>query len=128
VVVERGTALAGPRCIDLRPTTARSLGTGTSLAGADGRERWRIVTRASITSAPVAGWIVPAWDERVSVTALPPTDRVQFVLGHRSVITARENAEAILELAALPCLRFARPHDIEQMGPAIETLLADLPS
>jgi len=127
LVVTDGIALAGPRCIDLRTTTANALGVGDRLDGADGRDRWRLVTRATQTAAPLRGWIVPEWAEDVSLHPVPPAERLACVLGHRSVLSRSEDQEAFLELAARPCLRFARPHGLATMGAAIEAMLAGLP-
>ena len=128
LVVDDGVALAGPRCIDLRGETAEALGAGELLQGADGRDRWRLVTNAVRTSAPLRGWIVPAWDDDVSIEPLDTVDRLSSVLGHRSVLTDDQDAEAFLELATRPCLRFARPRGVATMGAAIEELLSSLPA
>jgi hypothetical protein len=128
LVVDAGIALAGPRCIDLRAETATALDCGTLLHGADGRDRWRLTTRGSQKRAPLRGWIVPAWDDVVSVGSLPTAERLSCVLGHRSVLTMDQDPEAFLELAMRPCLRFARPRSLEAMGRSIEALLTSLPT
>jgi hypothetical protein len=127
LVVDQGRALPGPRCIDLRTEAATALGVGDRIDGADGRDRWRMRTRASASSAPLRGWIFLDWANAQSVDAVPPSDRVSRVLSHRSVLTVDADPLAFLELASRPCLVFARPRGLDRMGDAIEALLERLP-
>jgi len=128
LVIDHCKALAGPRCIDLRTETAAALGGAVRIEGADGRDRWRLRTRATATAAPFRGWIFLAWaNEEQSFDRVAPSDRVSRVLAHRSVITVDADPLAFLDLASLPCIVFGRPHGLEQMGDAIEALLELLP-
>lgn len=126
LVVEDGLALAGPRCIDLRTDTATTLGIGTRIDGADGRDRWRLLTKATTTVAPLVGWIFLSWAAEPSFLSVPPSARIARVLAHRSVITVDADPTAFLDLAARPCIEFARPRGLEHMGVAIEALLTQL--
>jgi hypothetical protein len=109
LVAEAGVALAGPRCIDLRPEAARALDMGENLGTVGLRERWRVRVGPCPPTVPLAGFIVPSWgaDE---MSVLPPVTRLEVLFSFSALqgITMNDPA-AYLELSSLPMLSWSRP-------------------
>jgi hypothetical protein len=131
LVIDRGLALAGPRCIDLRQEAARVLETGEELGIVGLRERWRVRVGACAPGTAVAGFIVPTWgDDEVSV--LPPVRRLQVLFSNSALqgVTMNEPDE-YLRLTSLPMVSWVRPkswlsahrsfdvllHELDRLGP-----------
>ena len=64
----QGCALAGPRCIDLREGSARTLGVGKTIGLVGTRERWRLHLEPSrLRALPLAGWVTLEWGETMRI-------------------------------------------------------------
>jgi hypothetical protein len=126
LVVERGSALAGPRCIDLRPEAAAVLGIGEALGTVGLRERWRVRVDPCPLATPVVGWVVPAWGD-APLTPVAPVDRLRILLAHCALqgITMNDPDE-YLRLASLPMLSWSRRRDWTAAGPSVDELLGRL--
>jgi hypothetical protein len=124
LVLERGTAFAGPRCADLR--------TPTSLAGLPpprpvrGGERWRVLLPTAPPSAPLAGFLFLRWDDAgYAIETLAPAERMRRLapLTRWRFLPARPTG--LLDLATLPAYELRRPRGGEPVT-AARALLAGL--
>lgn len=124
VVLDGARALAGPRCIDLRPDAAAHLGAGEPLGVVGSRERWRLRLGAVPAAVPLCGWIVLEWADEVAVEPVRGSDRLMALIPHRSVRLEPPDAGALVELASLPVLAFRRPRRWDALPEAVELLVA----
>jgi hypothetical protein len=122
VVADGRTALAGPRCIDLRHTSAASLDLARSAAPARAGQRLRIALPPTVPEVPLRGWIFLAWGPRVELARLRPPDRVLKLARYRNGRAAANDA-AVLDLASLPGWELRRPRRIELVDDAARRLL-----
>lgn len=120
-------AFAGPRCIDLRPDAARSLGVGRSLGQVGTRDIWRLDVGTTPLRTEMAGFIVPTWGPG-SVEPVPRFERLR-VLAARTAIQGPplNNPENYLDLSLLPMFTWSRPRTWETSADALGDLLARLP-
>jgi hypothetical protein len=109
LVVDNGSALAGPRCLDLRGEAAHVLGIGVDLGTVGTRERWRVYLGDAPLAVPMGGWILPRWGARASSVSAP-VSRLQAILRQSFIqgITMNDPSR-YLDLAALPLISWARP-------------------
>jgi hypothetical protein len=126
LVLDGDTALAGPRCIDLRAGAAAHLGIGDELATTGGRERWRVGLPAVTPQVPFCGWITLAWAPTTAVRPLAFSDRLPLLLRARALPTLRGQEDRWLQLASKPFVRFSRPRRWDALPAAVDTLLATL--
>ena len=122
LVVDGGCALAGPRCLDLREETVRRLGVAADArcAGRDGR--WRFGLADIEPEPPLAGWIFLSWGAGLTMTSLPPAERlVRLARHHTRGASGRRGA--LLELARLPAWELSRPRDWKLLPDACERMI-----
>ena len=124
LVLDGADALAGPRCIDLRPDAAHQLQAGEPLGVVGTRERWRLRLGPVAASVPLRGWVELDWGDEVAVEHVRGAERLTTLIPHRSVRLEPPRAGALLELASLPVLRLRRPRRWASLGHAAERLLA----
>jgi hypothetical protein len=122
VVVAQGAALAGPRCLDLRPRalTARRTAPGELVRATTRR---RVALGLAPLAAPIAGSVVLGWGPEVELAALPAPQRLRELVAAR-MYGARIPGDpaALLDLAALPMLHLRRPrgqHGLEAAATAL---------
>jgi hypothetical protein len=77
-------------------------------------------------SAPVAGWVVPEWSASISVDELPLREHPVVVTRSMTLLLEPVAPEALLDLAARPMVRFARPRDWAASDEAAGALVAAL--
>jgi hypothetical protein len=124
LVLDGPDALAGPRCIDLRPDAAERLGAGEPLGVVGTRERWRLRLGPAPASVPLRGWVQLAWGGEVAVERVLGAERLTTLIPHRSVRLEPPRAGALMELASLPVLRLRRPRHWDSLPHAAAQLLA----
>jgi hypothetical protein len=124
LVLDGDHALAGPRCIDLRPDAAERLQAGEPLGVVGTRERWRLPLEPVPARVPLRGWVELEWGEDVAVEPVRGAARLTALIPHRSVRLAPAAAGALVELASLPLLRLRRPRRWDSLPLAAERLLA----
>ena len=110
-VVAGGSALAGPRTIDLRPDGAERLAGAADMGLVGLRRRARVVLDPVPAAAPVAGWVVLDWSPSITVEPLPLREHPLVVTRSMTLLLEPVAPEALLDLAARPMVRFARPRD-----------------
>lgn len=106
LVVERGHAYPGPRCIDLRFDPDRPpLAVPLEHSRAGSRER--MILSGVDTSVRLAGLLYLGWGRELVVTPLKPAERLGRLLPLR--LPADHPGTGALDLAALPAWTVERP-------------------
>ena len=123
LILDRQTAFAGPRSIDLRAESARRLGLGEALGTVGVRERWRVPLGAVEPELPFRGWVSLEWADEVSVDAVRGAARLPALVPHRGVRIEPPRPAALVEYAALPHLVLRRPRGWGSLGEGAERLL-----
>lgn len=125
MVLDGAVSLAGPGCLDLRAGAAEQLTMGERETLLPGRDRWRVWLPTPPAESPLAGFVWPEWsdDERSTVEELPPSMRMPILAASRAFLAETGHERRILELAALPMLRWRRPRDFGRLEDAGHALL-----
>jgi hypothetical protein len=123
LVVEEGSALAGPRSLDLRQATAEALGAGTHLGRVGARERWRLVLDPVRPRLPLRAWVFLAWGERLEAERLPARETVKRLFANLG-LRLPPRPDAILELATLPAWELRRPLGLAGLDETVDYLIA----
>ncbi len=100
LVVQRGEALAGPRCVDLRGDAALRFPTARSLGRVGGRVRHRLPTVAAPARTPLRGLFLLEWsaDGETELTQLGLEERVALLHQHQySGLFERPHERGIME-------------------------------
>jgi hypothetical protein len=121
VVIADGIALAGPRCVDLRPDVIEALGVGEQVEPVRGGERLRLVQPDVEPQVPLCGWIVLSWSERVEAHPLTPAERLQRLAIHSAIPPGEPTS--LMGLAELPAWELSRPRTPSSLEPAVDRLL-----
>lgn len=124
LVLEHGSAYAGPRSIDLRRDTADRLGVGTELGVVGTRPRWRVGLPQTRDGLPLRGWISLGWSAEPRTRRLSPSECLTLLVKHVGLRISGANPEALLELATLSAWDFQRPKDWNRMPETMNRLLA----
>jgi hypothetical protein len=122
VVDDWDQVYAGPRCVDLREEAAAGLHMGEHLGLVGTRQRWRQVLPPTSDAVRLAGWILPAWDREIEISRMDAGAALGKITEHLPLRLVTR-PERLLDFAALPCLRFARPRNWDSIGPATTGLL-----
>jgi hypothetical protein len=122
-VVDHDQAFLGPRAIDLREDTARTLQLGESLGVVGARERWRFRLPQVEGNLRMTGWISLEWGDQVDARQLEPGARVLVLDQSRAVRLAPDDPDEFLRLASLPGWKLTRPRALSSLGPAADRLL-----
>lgn len=125
VVDEDRRVLPGPASIDLREGAAEHFGIGEALGTVGRRERWRVVLPPA-APAPLAGFVLPLWDDEVSVVPVPLPARLPLLMVNRALPGPPPDPAQFFELTALPVLVWRRPRDWGRMAEATDVLLEHL--
>jgi hypothetical protein len=123
LVIDGDHALAGPRCVDLRPGTGAALGLD-DLQSARGSARDRLVLAPVPAEVPLAGIVYLTWSDGLDVRTVPLDERIPRLRRHNAFQRLPAGESALLRLAALPTLELRRPRRIEAVGASGEALLA----
>jgi hypothetical protein len=126
LIYQRGYALAGPRCVDLRRETAQRLGVGKDIGIVGTRRRWRVYLPECPVSVPLIGWLLPEWGETDSLELLAPADRLRLLPQFRALRVPWEQPAALLELATTPIYRWTRPRRLDAIENSVQNLLGEL--
>ena len=126
LVLEEGTAFAGPRCADLRESTrVRGLPPPRPVRGG---ERWRVLLPPAPASAPLAGLVFLVWgDAAMALRALGGEERLRRLAPLRRWPFLPDRPAELLDLATLPAYELTRPRDSDPSETA-EALRARAPS
>jgi hypothetical protein len=119
------TAFVGPRAIDLAAASATHLGWEGELEDVRRGFRRRLALDALSAEHKLAGWISLKWGERVSLTPVPPPERVPLLVEHGHHPNGTADWSRVLALAALPTLELCRPRTLASLDQAGELLLGE---
>ncbi|MHB8059692.1 MAG: hypothetical protein ACYDHO_02520 [Gaiellaceae bacterium] len=119
LVFDEASALAGPRCIDLRPDAAKRLEEGSNIVR--GGDRCRLTLPAIEPALPLRGFFFLEWGDELAAHALRPAERLDLM--NRSCRPETARPVALLELAQLPAWRLARPRGFEALDEVCGKLL-----
>ncbi len=126
VVDREGRALAGPRCVDLRATTAALLPQAQPLGLVGARERFRLRTAEAPAAVRLRGWVVLAWSDDDAppphVTTVAPGERVAILARQLAVRRPPKSPDLLLRLAQLPMWRLARARRLDALDDTVATL------
>ncbi len=124
IIDRRLRALAGPRCVDLRPEAALALGIGQSIGLVGARQRWRTRLGKVPCEVPLGGFVCLEWG-RTAVSRLSLEDRVRMLYANQALLLGehRDSAISLMELFGLPIVRMRRPRQIEGIAETGEILL-----
>jgi len=120
LVIRGGAAMAGPRCIDLRPDTT-GFGLGVAVRPSDPRNRIRLPSIAA--EHPLAGLIHLEWSSaETTIEPLDHREAIKRLLILRSEKGYPRNPRALLDLATLPTLLLRRPRSASGLADAVAHL------
>jgi hypothetical protein len=122
LVLEGGSAYAGPRSIDLRADAAEKLRAGTPLGTVGARERWRLTLSPLDRELPFRGWIFLAWGDTVAARRLAGSDCLNRLIVNLTVRLPAADPADLLEVATLPAWELQRPMDWRAMRSTAESL------
>ena len=128
LVIDGRNVLAGPRCLDLRESTAKEWGLGDDIGVVGTRRRWRMRTGLVAPSSPLTAFVELHWGPTISISALPVEERLKAVFSHRTVDARPRRGDALLGLLGVPFLRVARPRNLGMVAPMIGEILEFLDS
>ena len=128
LVISGATALAGPRCLDLRKSAAEHFASGRYLGVVGTRERWRVDLDAVPPETPFAGWVLLDWAPTIGFRAPPPAERLSALAVNRGVLVPEAIGDGLMEPLGFPMVSFSRPFDWTQMESALSGLLDVLAS
>ncbi len=112
-VIDRDRVLAGPRTIDLRAAAA-ARANERQVQVRDG-QRARLSLPPAPASQPVIGCVVLGWGERLTITRVPPSERIAVLAAHRTYRRLDAESRSLLDLAARPMFAFARPRVVDSL-------------
>jgi hypothetical protein len=112
----------GPRCIDLRPASAERIASARTVPSRQG-QRSRLPLPPIDAAVPLGGWVVLEWGPDTAVERAPASELLHNLVWRRLYGLTPPRAEIMLDLTALPALRFARARDWDAEAEAIERLL-----
>jgi hypothetical protein len=120
-VIDRDQVLAGPRTIDLRAVTA-ALADERHAQVRNG-QRTRMSLPPAPVSQPVIGSVILGWGERLTMTRVPPADRLAVLAARRMFQTLEPDSRSLLGLAAKPMFALARPRVVNGLAEVSDALL-----
>ena len=123
LVIDGGTAFAGPRSVDLAPDMAAHLGVGDRARDVRGGYRRRITVEAVRPEHPFRGWIVLSWANRVEVTRVSAGNRLAQLANQMHPPLGPPDWDGILKLAEAPMLELHRPRRLSSLGEAGASLI-----
>ena len=122
LVVNGSSALAGPRCIDLRAEPASRFKVGEALGVVGTRERWRMKIGPVHPELPLAGWICLEWG-RTSIGIVSPQERLMALFASLSLRVNPSVPDALIELLILPMIVLRRRRNFNNLNRDVARLL-----
>lgn len=123
LILHEGAALRGPRFIDLRPSAAPRFPEAIDAGRLGLRHRHRLPLGAAPEHAPFGGWLLPEWGDEVRAEPVAPHARIGLLAELLSVRAAPKDPAMLLDLAAQPMLRIARPKAFEEIEDYLDLLI-----
>jgi hypothetical protein len=109
-VIVRGSAVGGPRCLDLRPGAGAAGDAGTPGDPVRDASRLRVPLGPAPPATPLAGGVVLEWGPAAAAAPVAAAERLRELARARMYgASVTGDPAALLELAALPMVRVRRP-------------------
>jgi hypothetical protein len=118
-----GLALAGPRCVDVRPGDTVWPSPGGDPVLVRGGARRRIGLAPVAPEVPFCGAIVLGWGDSLEIRRVPVAERLGLLAEHRWALLLPRRPEALLDLARLPVLEVRRPRGPGSFTPTLDRML-----
>jgi hypothetical protein len=119
-IMDANMVQAGPRSIDLR-FTEDSPDLAAPVVRNGQRQRLRLP--ASPPALPLAGSVALEWGDRLELSPVPFTERMELIGAQRTFPALAPNALTMLELASVPMVRARRPRQLSGLGAFSRALL-----
>ena len=126
LVVNDGHALAGPRCVDLRPDVSKRFPAASSLGMVGGRPRFRLSTPPATPRTILRGFFVLEWSDvpRPQLVPIPMQERLRLLYGQEYMgVVGAADPRRVVELVGLPGWWVRRPRDWGATATVIDQLL-----
>ncbi len=126
LVVEAGTAFAGPHCIDLRTAALTPLGLNEAderLEPVAGYYRQRLTLGQPPHEAPLVAWVYVGWGSAVRLERVDPSSRLRQLAANLTITMTPAVPATLLELAELPGWELRRPRRWSQLPGVADRLL-----
>lgn len=121
VIDDTLAAHAGPRCLDLRDTSAALFPEAAQVDDhPDRRERFRLALQPVPPTAPLAGFLTLGWDDATGLTPVKPADRLNLIASSATLRGIVINPRLLLDLATRPSYVLHRPQQLDSLGATIE--------
>jgi hypothetical protein len=121
LVVDGDAALAGPRCIDLRPDAIGPSNIEGRTTPVRGNQRERLPLPPVAAAVPLRGWILLGWGDGPRTRSLGPGERLERLASQRNVQGVRP--EQFLHLVRLPAWEIVRPREWTSVEVTVEMTL-----
>jgi len=109
VVFDDDTVFAGPRCIDLRPSSVPHLSALHGGISVRHGTRTRMRTPSGPSVSQLVGIVVLRWSDGVGLRLLPPSDRLPTLLPHALTEGIPRGADGVLGFARYRVWELSRP-------------------
>jgi hypothetical protein len=126
-VIDGHTVLAGPRACDLRSDAAGELKRGVPLPDTVGRPRWREELPAAPLEAPLGGFVLLEWGDRVAARPALSGGKLAALASCEALAAGPTEPTSFLDLLGLPCVRLTRPRSWDALAPTL-ALIEELAS
>ena len=126
LVVDDAHALAGPRCVDLRPDVGKRFTSATSLGMVGGRPRFRLSTPPARPRTVLRGFFVLEWSDvpTPELVPIPMQERLRLLYGQEYMgVVGAADPRRVVELVGLPAWWVRRPRDWGATATVIDQLL-----
>lgn len=116
-------AHAGPRCVDLRRSSAEAFPGAVRVDDYPTRERYRLTPGPVPAAVPLAGFVRLLWSEhRQGLTPIRAVDRLPLIGAAISMGGPLANPGLVLDLAALPVFALERPRDLSTLAASVDAI------
>jgi hypothetical protein len=125
IVIEDGTAFAGPRAIDLRPATAGLVAFQGAGGVVRGGFRTRVKPRPVPPEVPMRGWFALRWHDDPSVVVRPVEssgERLEVLVDNLHHV-CRPNHADLFDLLELPLFEILRPRTLSSLPETARAVL-----
>lgn len=122
LIVSGTMALAGPRCIDLRPEAAQMLEGRDPTSLVRGGTRDRLFLNSVESELEMRGWLYLEWGSRIEIEPVAPSERLSKLAGFRGLPRVPTDPSGYLRLGVLPAFEVSRPRRWEVMPELMGTL------
>ena len=122
LVLAAGDALAGPRCLDLRPDVVTELGLD-GLPSVRSSQRRRMALAPCDARFPLRGCVYLEWGQSAAAEPVGPGEHLGLLTEQRRIAGLGANVEQLLDICGLPAFRMRRSRGRRSLPAACQLLL-----